>query len=59
MEPGKDFQKKNGLPRQKGSYSETERDIVMGPTGKMVVTHRATNALLAKIGLPGFIFYPF
>ena len=54
---GKDFQKKkNGLPRQKGSYSETKRDIVVGPTGKIGVTHRAK---MAKIGLPGFIFYPF
>ena len=28
------------------------RDIVMGPTGKMVVTHRATSALSTKIGFP-------
>ena len=50
--PGKDFQKKRGLPRFNGRSSETNRDIVMGPKAKMVVTHRPTNAPLVKIGLP-------
>ena len=31
---------------------ETKRDIVMGPKGKMVIMHRATNALLTKMVLP-------
>ena len=39
--PGKDFQKKNGLLRSNSRYSKTERDIVIGPTAKMVSTHRA------------------
>ena len=31
--------RKNGLPRANGPYLETKRDIVMGQTGNMVVTH--------------------
>ena len=44
--------RKNGLPHSNGFNPETKRDVVMGPTGKMVVTHRATNAPFTKIGLP-------
>ena len=40
--PGKDDQKKNGLPCS--NLSKTKRDNVMGPKAKMVATHRATNA---------------
>ena len=32
------------------SSSKTKRDIGMGPTGEMVFTYRATNALLTKSG---------
>ena len=31
---------------------ETKRDILMGPMRAMVVTHKATNVPLTKIGLP-------
>ena len=48
---GKDFKKKKRTSRSNGFSSKTKRDIVMGPEGKMVVTHRReTNALLTKIG---------
>ena len=50
--PSKDFQGKNRLPRLNGRYSKSKRDIVMGPTAKVVSTHRATNAPLTKIWLP-------
>jgi len=51
---GKDFQKKKRTSRSNGFNSKTKRDIVMGPKGKMVVTHRReTNALLTKIGYQG------
>ena len=52
MGPGKDFQEKKRFPRSDGSNSETKRDIVMGPTDKMVVTKGATNTPLTKNGLP-------
>ena len=32
------------------SSSKTKRDIGMGPTGEMMLTYRATNALLTKSG---------
>ena len=32
------------------SSSKTKRDIGMGPTGEMIVTYRATNALSTKSG---------
>ena len=47
--PGKDFQEKYGLLHSNGSNPKTKRNIVMDPTGKMVATHRATNAVLTKI----------
>ena len=50
MGPGKDFQKKNGRRRLNGRNSKPKSDIVMGPTGKMLVTHRAANVPLTKIG---------
>ena len=40
------FSEKNGLLRSNSRYSKTKRDIVMGPTAKMVTKHKA---LLAKI----------
>ena len=47
--PGKEFQKtKNSRQRFNGHNSETKRDIVMGPTAKMVTTHRATNNPIGK-----------
>ena len=52
MGPGKDFSEKNGHRCLNGHNLETKRDIVMGLKGKMVVTHRATNALLTKKVLP-------
>ena len=51
MGPGNDFSEKNDHRRLNGQNSETKRDIVMGPKCKMVVTHRATNALVTKIVL--------
>ena len=58
--PGKDFSEKNGRRCLNGRNSETKRDIVMGPKGKMVVMHRVTNALLTKIVLPlqKSVFWP-
>ena len=47
--PGKDFQEKYGLLHSNSSKPKTKRNIVMDPTGKMVATHRATNAGLTKI----------
>ena len=47
--PGKDFQKKNERRRLNGRNSKPKSDIVMGPTGKMLVTHRAPNVPLTKI----------
>ena len=32
------------------SSSKTKRDIGMSPTGEMMLTYRATNALLTKSG---------
>ena len=45
-------QKKMGHRHLNSGNSETKRDIVMGQKGKMVVTHRATNAQLTKMVLP-------
>ena len=47
--PGKDFQKKNGCRRLIGRNSKPKSVIVTGPTGKMLVTHRAPNVPLTKI----------
>lgn len=50
---GKDFsKKKTGHGCLSGHNSETKRDIVMGPKGKMVVIHRAKKASITKIVLP-------
>ena len=40
--------KKTGRRCLNGHNSETKRDILMGQKGKMISTHRATNALLTK-----------
>ena len=42
------FRKKTGFLYSSGRNSETKRDIVMGLTGEMVLTHSATNAVLTK-----------
>ena len=46
---GKDFQKKKQSPAPQQLQLGNERDIVMGPNAKMIVTHGATNA---KVRLP-------
>ena len=43
--------KKNGRRYLNGRNSNTKRDIVMSPIGKMVITYRATNSSLTKIVL--------
>ena len=42
MGPGYDFQKKWN-PALHSKYSNTKSDVVMGPMGKILVTHRAIN----------------
>ena len=44
--------RKNGLPRANGPYLETKRDIVMGQTGNMVVTHIRQQTFTKRIGFP-------
>ena len=40
---------KKGNLRINGHISETKKQFVVGPSGKIVATHSATNILLAKI----------
>ena len=46
---GPDFQEEYPLLHSNGSNPKTKINIVMNPTGKIVATHKATNAVLTKI----------
>ena len=45
-----EFREKRDFFYCSASSSNTKRDIGMGPTGEMMLTYRATNALLTKSG---------
>ena len=45
-----EFREKMEIFYCSASNSKTKRDVGMGPTGEMMFTYRATNALLTKSG---------